>query len=232
MAKINFGTIANDARGKINGTVYSKNKSGAYVRKKVTPANPRTTAQTTMRQYFAQLSQAWSGTLTASQRAAWIAFAQNYPRNDIFGASIGLSGINMYVALGTVMLLGGETPSATPPGSNVVTPIPTSSVAGTITHPGTLKFEQTGAAASTDLAYWVFAARPLPAGVIPQKSDFRFICQATALVSAPGPVDVSANYTNKFGAFAEGQQIALLVATVDTTSGLLTTGQVISGIAS
>jgi hypothetical protein len=55
MAKINFGQTVNDARGKLGGTVFSKNKSGAYTRRKVTPANPRTVAQSRVRNFFGTL---------------------------------------------------------------------------------------------------------------------------------------------------------------------------------
>ena len=57
MAKIKFGMMMTDARGKLGGQVFSKNKGGAYVRTKVTPSNPQTIAQTTRRALFAAI---WS----------------------------------------------------------------------------------------------------------------------------------------------------------------------------
>lgn len=45
MAKIKFGMMMTDARGKLGGQVFSKNRSGSYVRTKVTPVNPQTTTQ-------------------------------------------------------------------------------------------------------------------------------------------------------------------------------------------
>jgi hypothetical protein len=52
MAKIKFGMMMTDARGKLGGHVFSKNRSGAYVRTKVTPVNGQTTAQTGVRAIF------------------------------------------------------------------------------------------------------------------------------------------------------------------------------------
>ena len=42
MAKILTTAIVADIRNKLNGSVFSKNRYGAYVRTKVTPVNPQT----------------------------------------------------------------------------------------------------------------------------------------------------------------------------------------------
>jgi hypothetical protein len=43
--KMKFGAIVTEGRGKIGGHVASKNKSGAYLRTKVTPVNRQSVAQ-------------------------------------------------------------------------------------------------------------------------------------------------------------------------------------------
>ena len=58
--KLKFGAIVTDGRGKIGGHVASKNRSGAYLRTKVTPSNPNTVAQVQVRSILASLSQSWS----------------------------------------------------------------------------------------------------------------------------------------------------------------------------
>jgi hypothetical protein len=231
MAKVNFGTIANDARGKINGTVYSKNKSGAYVRKKVTPANPRTVAQSLVRASFGGLSQAWSGTLTAAQRAAWIAYAATYPRLDIFGASITLSGLNMYISLNAALLNVGEPSQVLPPPNNVITPISTDYGSMVATVAPLLTFNQLAAASVGTDEYYIFASKPLPPGRTPQKSDFRFLTMASSAAGPyPATIDLHVSYIAKFGSYVAGQQIALLIATIDTTSGLTTVGVIMTAI--
>ena len=47
--KAKFGSFIVDGRGKVNGHVISKNRAGSYIRTKVTPVNPRSTAQLTQR---------------------------------------------------------------------------------------------------------------------------------------------------------------------------------------
>ena len=68
--KIKFGAIVTDGRGKIGGHVASKNRSGAYMRTKVTPSNPNTASQSQARSILASASQNWRN-LTDSQRKAW-----------------------------------------------------------------------------------------------------------------------------------------------------------------
>lgn len=84
MAKILMTAIVADIRNKLNGSVFSKNRYGAYVRTKVTPVNPKTAAQTAQRSSFAANAQAWRG-LTEAQRLSWAAAAPNFPVTDIFG---------------------------------------------------------------------------------------------------------------------------------------------------
>jgi len=232
MAKINFGTTVNDARGKLNGTVFSKNKSGAYMRKKVTPANPNTAAQTFVRNNFGGLSTQWSGLLSAAERATWISYAATYPRIDIFGASILISGLNMFISLSQVLLQTLSTIVLSAPVTNVVNPIAFDPTGLAAVGGASLIFQQTAAAAAATDKFYIFGARPLPPGRQPQRSDFRYIA-TLAGTAGPYPVNVDpfAAYVAKFGPFVAGQRISLLVATVDTTTGLTTVGTMMSAIA-
>ena len=61
MAKIKLSAIVSEMRGKLNGSVFSKNRGGAYIRTKVTPVNPQSLAQGLVRATLTNLSQAWRG---------------------------------------------------------------------------------------------------------------------------------------------------------------------------
>jgi hypothetical protein len=100
MAKILTTAIVADIRNKLNGSVFSKNRYGSYVRTKVTPVNPQSTAQQAARNRLSTNSQAWRG-LTETQRQAWINAAANFPFTDIYGNSKTLSGQTLYVKLNT-----------------------------------------------------------------------------------------------------------------------------------
>ena len=84
MARIKFGMMMTDARGKLGGQVFSKNRSGAYVRTKVTPSNPRSMAQMSSRSILGSLSVMWNS-LTLEKVSAWNAATADWQKTDIFG---------------------------------------------------------------------------------------------------------------------------------------------------
>jgi hypothetical protein len=229
MAKINFGPVVNDARGKVNGVVMSKNRSGAYVRTKVTPTNPRTAAQVAVRSNLSIFSQMWSGTLTAAQRAAWVAFANTYPINNIFGNSIKLNGLNMVVRINGTLAQIGVPAISTPPGSPATTPIPMGPIV--TWSPATLSVTQQANPPTAGTVFYVFATPSLPAGRNPTPSDYRFISSPAPLVAGtPGPVDFYTGYYNVFGTPIAGKAVGLLIATIDPTVGIATVAEPFYGI--
>jgi hypothetical protein len=98
MAKIKFGMMMTDARGKLGGQVFSKNRGGAYIRTKVTPSNPRSIDQQANRALLGSLSQQWSG-LTEADRASWNGAVSNWAKTNIFGDSHNPTGKNLFVQL-------------------------------------------------------------------------------------------------------------------------------------
>jgi hypothetical protein len=223
MAKINFGSVVNDARGKINGTVYSKNKSGPYIRMKVTGVNPRSERQTVVRSVFASTAQAWSGLLTAAQRAAWTAFANTYPITNIFGLAIVLNGMNWFVKCNQVLnqISGGI--ALLPPASPLVQQIPfdLSSVTATTT---SLVFNQTAAdPEGVGTSWYIFATPGLPPGRNPKLSDYRYIAApAAATTGFPAPISIYAEYVACYGPIIPGTVITLAIMVVDVEYGITT----------
>jgi len=96
--KTKFGAIVVDGRGKSGGHVFSKNKSGSYMRTKKSPANPRSTAQLGVRSRMTSNSQGWKG-LTAAQVLAWNAAAKSWTKHNVFGDKHNPSGFNLYMWL-------------------------------------------------------------------------------------------------------------------------------------
>ena len=82
--KIKWGALVVDGRGKLGGHVAAQNKGGSYLRTKVTPANPQTTFQTSIRSLFGSISQQWSA-LTAANITAWNAAVDSWKQTNIFG---------------------------------------------------------------------------------------------------------------------------------------------------
>lgn len=93
--KVRFSILA-DASGSLGGLVASHNRGGQYLRARVVPTNPSSSAQVEMRTIFGNLASAWQ-TLTLAQREAWTTYAINVPVTDSMGDPLTLTGQQMYV---------------------------------------------------------------------------------------------------------------------------------------
>lgn len=87
--------------GKEGPIVYSHNRFGAYTRRLVIPTNPNSPRQAAIRSALQNLSNVWFNVLTPEQREAWADYAANVPVTNRLGASIHLTGLNMFVRSNT-----------------------------------------------------------------------------------------------------------------------------------
>jgi hypothetical protein len=221
MAKIMFGAIATDARGKVAGIVYSKNAAGAYIRQKVSPTQSLTTRRGLVRSRMTNLAKFWSASLTATQVAAWNSFAKNNPVTDVFGRSQTLSGIQTYCRLNAVILNVGGTQIDDPPASLTIQGITTLTATAAAGTPA-LSLAFGPSPLDTNVCLNVFATQQLPVGRTFTKPFMRWIFASAA--AATTPANVLSAYTAKFGALVEGTKIGILANVADKTTGAQTTG--------
>lgn len=191
--KIKFGAIVTDGRGKIGGHVASKNRSGAYMRTKVTPANPNTIAQSEARSILASLSQSWR-TLTKDQRLAWNNAVGDWSKTDIFGDIKNPTGLNLYIKLNANLLGVGLVAINTPPlKQDVPSAYPVSALYEIST--GTLTVYMSDESGNAVIGL-VRATPPLSAGVSFVKSELRVLGYATGTTNV---VVLNGRYASKFG---------------------------------
>lgn len=221
MAKVKFGAMVNDARGRMDGVVYSKNQYGAYVRQKVSPVNPLSPAQTQVRANMSIISKAWGGILTAVQRAAWDGFAKLNPVVDVFNDKQQLSGIAMYNRINGVLLKIGAARIDDPPVNLSILSLLSASITASA-GPTVLSIAFTATPLLAGIKLYVWATPGLSPGVTFFKPFLRYIgVSAAAQVS---PYVATAAYTAKFGDMVSGQKVGLLIATVDSTTGAVSPG--------
>ena len=213
--KMKFGALVIDGRGKIGGHVASKNKGGAYLRTKVSPVNPQSSYQLSVRNRFTGLAQGWRG-LTQAQRDAWNAAVSDYQTTDIFGDLRTPSGLNLYQRLNNNLLTIGESAVTTPPLPSTVQAVVLSAIAvaeGAGTFTGTY-----APAIDADTLVKVFATAPQSAGKSFVKSEYRLI-EVIATADA-SPYDLSTSYEAKFGSVGvEGQKIFVKFVPVNLNTG-------------
>lgn len=114
MATIKFGNGWADARGKVGGVVYARNRYGSYARNFTKPTNPSTPAQVTARNRFSYISSSWR-LLTQAQQDSWIQAAQFVAFPNKVGELIKPTGNTYFNKLnGMVFSAGGDTIATEP----------------------------------------------------------------------------------------------------------------------
>ncbi len=91
------GTFGAGMSGSLGGITASHGRSGSYLRARVVPVNPNTFYQQEIRNIAGNLATAWVTTLTAIQRAAWTAYADQVAMVNRLGDTIYLTGLNHFV---------------------------------------------------------------------------------------------------------------------------------------
>lgn len=217
MASIKFGNVVVDARGKISGNVYSKNKGGAYSRVRVVPNNPQTTYQVAKRAILTTLSQGWRG-LTAAQRLSWTRAVDNYKRINRIGDQIVLSGNALYVSLNKNLADVGIAANSVAPAPESVDTLDVTSIVASLA--GQTLVLTMGGAVPTNTSVKVFGTETLSAGVNSPGTKLR---QFTSLAAAAtSPVSLDTTYIPRFGAIgAAGSKIFITLVPVNETTGQL-----------
>jgi len=231
MAKVKYGAMVTDARGSIDGVVYSRSQYGAYVRVKVSPSQPQTPYQLNVRQTLASLAQAWGSVLTPEQRADWNVFSAAHPITDVFGNSQILSGIACYCRVNAVIIAAGGARIDDAPPTFAVDPLTTLTITmSAAAQSVSMAFGATPLAAGTKLYIW--ATPKLLPGRDFYKPLLRFIgCSAAAQAT---PFVATTLWTTRFpAAFILGDRVAFIVAVVDPATGAVTVGlsQVVTAVA-
>jgi len=214
--KIKWGALVVDGRNKIGGQVASKNRAGAYMRNKVTPVNPKSTAQVTVRARLAGNASGWRA-LTEAQRAAWINAVSDYKKTDIFGDIQNPSGFNLYVKINCNLINIGLAAISVPGLPTNVSVFATGVLAAAV-GAATMTLTITPAVQPTAETIIISATPALSAGKSFVKSEFRQI--GTFVAAAAGVYDIKTMWLAKFGSFpAAGVKLFVSVIHVNETTG-------------
>lgn len=215
MAKIKLTAFLADIRGKVSGTVFSKNRGGAYARTKVSPINAQTTRQSAVRSQLTSFAQAFRS-LTAAQIASWNSAVSNFTSTDVFGDVKTPSGINLYTKLNMNLAQVGESPISDPPLPSEIPAVDSLTLTTNGTSPAvSLAFSPSPVPADT--AFIVEATAPVSPGKSFVKSEYRQISFLAA--AATTPANLLTDYAAKFGNPITGQKIFMRVTPVNTVTG-------------
>lgn len=216
--KILWGALAVNGRGKLGGHVLTKARSGATMRTRVTPANPQTAAQSSVRSSFAQISRSWSG-LTAAQREAFNSAVAGYARTNVFGDSYNPSGKNLFTQLNLNLQNVGAPAITTVPSTKRSLGIILDAV-HTSTADSEMDITVTVTGIVNGKAFIVLEATPpMSAGRYNFSGSYRKFHQL-AHNASPDPIAIYADYVAKFGEPELGQKISVRAKIVTVLSAL------------
>lgn len=157
------GPAIAEARGSIGGTVFSRNRHGAYTRNRSVPVNPNTSRQAAVRLRVEQLQQAWREELTNAERSAWDDYADGSPVPNRLGQQTKLTGINTYIRTNSLYMQAGGTRIDAAPPTNGVAALPNITYTGDTTDG--LQATVVDPAMATDDAMLFFVSPPKPFSV-------------------------------------------------------------------
>lgn len=220
MALIKLTAIVDNISGKLNGTVFAKNKGGNYMRSKSKPTNPKSSAQMAVRAQFGAISSAWKS-LSEGARSAWRESASNFPYISRLGDSKVLSGFALHQKLNNNLVLIGEDPLTFPP--EPYSPAGFLSVQlDTFEDPageGVMNVLAPQTAVDADSKTLIFATPPLSAGVDNFDSKLRLI---GVQVSSSFATEFSINalYEAVFGVLPIGAKVGIKLQNISTITGV------------
>lgn len=214
--KTKFGAIIVAGSGSAGGHTFSKNRTGSYMRTKVTPINPQSATQTNTRNRLSSLATGWK-TLTEAQRAAWNGAVGMYKGTNIFGDVVKPSGYNLYIKLNTNIIFAGGAALVTPLAPialpSITSAVLTCTVAGAVV---SLAYAPTPVPANISMI--VDMTPPMSPGKYFVKNEYRNL--AVVAPAAATPYVGTAAYALKFGApLIAGQKVNCRLSYISKTTG-------------
>jgi hypothetical protein len=223
--KFTPGPAIASASGAIGGTVFSRNRYGAYTRNRAIPVQPINDNTTAAKSRMIAASQNW-GLLDDSERLAWATWAASNPIIDALGQSQILQGNSAYVQVATRLLLLGE---ALPdlPGAGTAPPSLATLTATWDIGAGAFALTYTPTPLQADEHLWCYAAVTNSAGKT-YIQNLRKLVYVGAAATATG-VDLQTSIEDRFGDLQVGQYITVDAFVASDVNGLLSAPLRVSG---
>lgn len=228
MALIVPGAVVSVLSGKIGGTVFARNRGGAYARSYAIPTRVTSPTAQLVKAAFAAASQAYAN-LTTAQIAAWDAYGQENPVSNRIGQLITLKGQSWFVGCNSRLVLSGDSSIGLPP----ILPAPTIAVASSpvVDVNNTVATVAVAAhAADASVRVLVYGARSVSPGK-------RYVANLYThlFTSAAGASGTTLSFGSELeaalGSIQEGVTYHLKVVMLDIRTGLISAPQWLSTVA-
>lgn len=228
MALLVPGAVVSVLSGKIGGTVFARNRGGAYARSYAIPTRVTSTLAQAQKAAFAAASQGYAN-LTTAQIAAWDQYGQENPVSNRIGQLITLKGQSWYVGCNTRLIVAGETPLTLPP----ILAAPVIAVASNPvvdTSDSSATIEVAAHTADASIRIIIYGARSVSAGKRYLENLYTGIYLSAAGASGT-TLSFGAELEAKLGEIQTGVTYHFKVVMLDKRTGLVSAPQWLSTVA-
>lgn len=201
MAKVQYGVIVTDMKGKIAGQVFQGGNIGNVLRNKGYVPGIKSGARSIATSNMMRNTTAWKS-LTDAQRETWNEAALEWPFVDKFGRTYTGSGYQMFVAYNTILIGQGNDPVLVPTAQE--TPTDAGLITLNSSGVGVLTLDY-AIADLTGSTLGVFASRPVSPGKNGNHIAMRLLGYYD--YSAGTPLNLAAQYVAKVGPIPSGYKI-------------------------
>jgi len=216
MAKILLGGNVSQISGSVGGTVYSRNRYGAYERSRVHPTRVTSKPASDAKTILSGVSGAWAG-LAEDYKAAWRQYAVNNPIMDRVGMRQALDGHAMFVKVNARLLAAKQDALTLPVMGEMPGPISTAELtAHSVDSALSLAFGEAALTASQMLQVWGCVVDSAGKSYV----DNLLRCFFYSELEAASPVDLLDAWVARFGEMSAGEFIHLRLYVLDSLTGL------------
>lgn len=206
MAKLRYGSIIVEARGRVGGQTLTVGQYGPTLTTNPARNNTATPAQSMQLAQFASIAALWRDTLTDAQRLDWQFFSTAHPQPDPYGNLRPLSARTLFLQINARRRTAGDAALLDPPLADDVQPLETLTLA--IAANGTQTLTWTPTPTPTNHRLRIFAQAPRSPGQL-RPSGARNLITIAALSTA-SPLDLTALYAAKFTPPLQHQKVFVL----------------------
>jgi hypothetical protein len=228
MALLVPGPLVSVLSGKVGGTVFARNRGGAYARAYAIPTRVTSTEAQYIKAAFTAASRGYAN-LTTGAIAAWDQYGAENPVSNRIGQLITLKGQSWYVGCNARLIRSGDTPIGLPP----ILPSPVialASAAACDVSDGTAEIAIAAHPDDASIKVLVYAARSVSAGKRYVDNLYTGVYISNAGDSGT-TLDFGTELQAKLGTMQAGVTYHFKVVMLDVRTGLVSAPQWLSTVA-
>lgn len=228
MGIIKFGGGVSAISGKVGGTVYARNRAGAYARNWAKPTNTPTAKQSANRLAFGNVSKDWAA-LTSLQQEGWNTLASTVTRFNRLGDAYTPTGRQIFLESANNMRVISQTPLTDAPISLLQPTIDGTPSLNIVQTMGTLTTAQVnGLAAQAGINYVLEATKPFA----DTKTNFTTDYRQLKIDITGTTIDFETPYAATYGSVMPANtQVSIRLRYIDTQNGMSSPMLILTGLA-